>query len=66
MPKAATAPKLDEVRHEYFCLPREGEDAARLEGFLAYTDEASGLSRASSFVTRCLECGAATYRPLSD
>lgn len=61
---AAIASKLDTkaLRHEEFCLPRPGEPAARIEGFLAYEDDASGRSRPAAFVTRCLECGAASYK----
>ena len=55
---------LDKVTHEHFCLPRPGEEKPRMEGFIAYTDdEKSGRSRPAMFVTRCLECGAARYRP---
>jgi hypothetical protein len=61
MPAAATL-NAKALRHEEFCLPRPGEKEPRIEGFLAYEDDAvSGRSRVSAFVTRCLECGAASY-----
>ena len=51
------------LRHEEFCLPRPDEKEPRIEGFLAYEDDPeSGRARASAFVTRCLECGAASYK----
>lgn len=59
---AATALDTKNLRHEEFCLPRPGEKEPRVEGFTAYEDDAeSGKARASAFVTRCIECGAATY-----
>jgi len=52
-----------EVRHEAFCLPRPDEVAPRIEQFVALSDDpVSGKSRPTHDVTRCLECGAATYR----
>jgi hypothetical protein len=51
------------VRHEEFCLPRPGSDAPRVEQFAAMSDDPkTGKSTATHTVTRCLECGAATYR----
>lgn len=58
----AAVRKLAAVAHEHFCLPRPEADQPRLEGFVAYEDEPSGRSRPVAFVTRCLECGAATYQ----
>lgn len=50
------------LRHEYFCLPRPGDEEPRVEGFVAYIDDVeTGRSRPVSFVTRCLECGAQHY-----
>lgn len=68
MPAAPTAPKSrlnpKAIRHEAFCLPRPEAEEPRVEGFVAYTDDAgTGRSRAAAFVTRCLECGAAAYDP---
>ncbi len=65
MPKTAEPPTLDEVRHEYFCLPQEDAEAPRIEGFVSYIDTDAGRSAAHRFVTRCVECGATTYRPLT-
>jgi hypothetical protein len=66
---AATATKLDtdSIRHEDFCLPRPSEKEPRLEGFIAYEDDArTGRTRPAAFVTRCLECGAASYKRQTD
>lgn len=64
MPKIDT-PQLDEVRHEYFCQPTEGRNQIRLEGFPSYIDDPNtGRSRPTQWVTRCVECGASTYRPI--
>jgi hypothetical protein len=64
MPAISNTLDTKNLRHEEFCLPRPGADKPRVEGFLAYTDDPAGLSRPAMFVTRCLECGAATYRPI--
>jgi hypothetical protein len=54
------------VRHEEFCLPRPGADAPRLERFVAFADDPkTGKSAPTHNVTRCLECGAATYQQRS-
>jgi len=51
------------VRHETFCLSRPDELKPRIETFAAFgEDPVSGRSRPTHDVTRCLECGAATYR----
>ena len=50
------------IRHEEFCLPRPEESEARVEGFIAYEDDAAGRIRPAAFVSRCLECGAASYK----
>lgn len=49
------------LRHEEFCLPRPGEDAARIEGYRQPKYDDKGLAVASVSVVRCLECGAASY-----
>jgi hypothetical protein len=60
-----TAPVLEEVRHEYFCLPQEGADAPRIEGYPYYVDDpATGRSVPAVYVTRCVECGATSQRPI--
>jgi hypothetical protein len=52
-----------QIRHEEFCLPRPGLDAPRIESFVALADDPhTGKSTPTHNVTRCLECGAATYR----
>lgn len=52
------------VRHEEFCLPRPNEDAVRIERYVHFDDDPkSGRSFPTHDVTRCLECGAATYKP---
>lgn len=51
------------VRHEEFCLPRPGLTEPRIETFAAMSDDPkTGKSQPTHDVTRCLECGAATYR----
>lgn len=50
------------LRHEVFCLPRPGELAPRIESYVALSDDPKGRSRPTHDVTRCLECGAASYR----
>lgn len=58
----ATSIKVDTIRHERFCLPRPGLVEPRIEKFAAATDDlGTGRSRPSHDVTRCMECGAATY-----
>lgn len=58
-PVKTSAPKL---RHEEFCLPRPNEDAPRIERYTYMTDDpATGRSRPTHDVYRCLECGAASY-----
>lgn len=62
MPAVSTL-DVKSVRHEEFCLPRPGEKEPRLEGFTAYEDDAqTGRTRPAAVVTRCLECGAASYK----
>ena len=62
---ATTTRKLGDVRHEYFCpINRPDTDPPRIEGFPAYADNAAGQSRPAAFVTRCVECGAASYEPI--
>ena len=62
MPTAMTV----KVRHEDFCLPRPGESEPRVESYVHMGDDpASGRSAPTHDVTRCLECGAATYKPRS-
>lgn len=58
-----TSEKKVTVVHEVFCLPRPNQDAPRLEGFISYEDDVNGRSRPAAYVTRCVECGAATYEP---
>ncbi len=51
-----------EVRHEAFCLPTGNRAEVRIERFAAVSeDPVSGKSRPTHDVTRCIECGAATY-----
>jgi hypothetical protein len=66
---AATKSKVDAdaIRHEEFCLPRPGAGEPRVEGFIAYEDDAqTGRTRPAAVVTRCLECGAASYKRQTD
>lgn len=64
-PVAAAPVATDTLRHESFCLPRPELTAPRIEGFVHYIDDpASGRSRPSHNVKRCLECGAADYQPI--
>lgn len=50
------------IAHEEFCLPRPDEDGPRIESYSATGDDVNGRPRTLN-VTRCVECGAATYRP---
>jgi len=53
------------IRHEEWCAPREGATEVRVETFKALTDDpATGRSRATHTVSRCVECGAANYTPI--
>lgn len=56
------APALPKIAHEEFCLPRPENDEVRVEQYKALGVDDKGHERALR-VTRCLECGAATYRP---
>ncbi len=56
-------PNKATLTHEHFCLPRPEATEPRIEGFISYSDDASGRSVPTSQVTRCQECGAATYQP---
>lgn len=63
MAVTTTAPK---IRHEEFCLPRPGMDEPRIESYVHTDDDPkTGLSRPTHDVSRCLECGAATYKQRS-
>ena len=63
---SAAATMTDKVRHEDFCLPREGEKGPRIESYVHMGDDpASGRSAPTHDVIRCLECGAATYKARS-
>lgn len=65
MPGSSTA-VVDKVRHEEFCKPRPGEKEPRMETYLHMGDDpASGRSAPTHNVTRCLECGAASYQQRS-
>ncbi len=62
MPATKPMPK---VNHEAFCTPQSvrGDGPAeepRIEQFRAFGDDGRGRER-TLIVTRCLECGAATY-----
>lgn len=52
------------IRHEHFCQPTGGRAAVRIEQFLAYRDTQAGRSEPAVRVTRCMECGEATYDAL--
>ena len=49
------------LRHEVFCQPTGGRTEVRIEQFRALADDPKGRSRATHNVTRCTECGAASY-----
>jgi hypothetical protein len=56
----------DKVRHEEFCLPREGEKGPRIESYVHMGDDPkTGRTVPTHDVTRCLECGATNYQPRS-
>jgi hypothetical protein len=59
MPAATMTVK---VRHEDFCV----SEKPRIESYVHMGDDpASGRSAPTHDVTRCLECGAATYKARS-
>jgi hypothetical protein len=58
-PATATTPR---VSHEEFCLPRPELSEVRMESYPAVGLDNRGQER-TLIVTRCIECGAATYRP---
>jgi hypothetical protein len=50
------------LKHAEFCLPRPGLDEPRIEQYPAPKYAPDGITPAGSVtVTRCLECGEATY-----
>lgn len=54
-----------DLRHEVFCLPRPGAVEPRIEQYPHVDDDPqTGRSRATHNVTRCIECGAASYQPI--
>jgi hypothetical protein len=62
MPATVTTPK---VRHEEFCPVVDKGQEPRLESFDYIGDDpTTNRSRPTHHVTRCLDCGAATYRPI--
>lgn len=53
------------VRHEDFCPVVDKKAEPRMESFPYLGDDpATGRSRATHRVTRCLDCGAAHYQPI--
>lgn len=53
------------VRHEEFCLPRPGSDEPRIESYLHYEDDPRGGRSTPTYrITRCIECGAQTNKPI--
>ncbi len=62
----ATATVKDDLRHEVFCTPRPGVEEPRIETYTHLGDDPkTGRSFPTHDITRCLECGAATYQPRS-
>ena len=62
----ANATMTDKVRHEEFCLPREGEKGPRIESYVHMGDDPkTGRTAPTHDVTRCMECGATNYKPRS-
>ena len=59
-----TAPTLPKIRHEDFCPVVDKEQKPRLESY-AYLgeDPVTGRTRPTHDVQRCLDCGAASYKP---
>lgn len=55
---------LPEIRHEHWCRPTGERTQIRVEQFIAYRDMPTGRSDPAMRVTRCLECGEATYTDL--
>lgn len=63
--EAKAVPNANRVRHEEFCLPRPGADEPRIESFPYYGDDAAtGRSRITHRITRCMECGASHYEQI--
>lgn len=55
--------ELPAVRHEHWCQPTGDRGEVRIEQFLAHRDMPSGRSEVVMRVTRCMECGEASYDP---
>ncbi len=51
------------LAHEHFCQPTGDREEIRVEDYISYADDGDGRSVPAKLVTRCLECGAATYQP---
>lgn len=65
MASPRTAPTAPRIAHEEYCMPRPELEEVRVEVYPATGDDGRGNER-TLIVTRCLECGAASYRPKSD
>ncbi|MDR7253714.1 hypothetical protein J2X46_002704 [Nocardioides sp. BE266] len=59
------APAQPKIAHEEFCLKRPEYDEVRIESYVAHGVDGQGHERPLR-VHRCIECGAASYRPVSD
>ena len=62
---AATVAVVTQVRHEEFCLPAKGESERRIEVYPYHADDPrTGRSYQTHTVTRCIDCGATTYKEI--
>ncbi len=68
MPATATVNAAENLplAHELFCLPRPDEDGPRIESYTASGSLTPDGRERKWLVTRCQECGAASYRPKDD
>ena len=59
----APAPAKPKIRHEDWCPVVDKDAAARLESYpYLGEDPVTGRSRATHEITRCQDCGAASYK----
>ena len=60
------APQV-KIRHEEFCQPTGGRSEVRIESYSFYGDSAKGgRPVATHRITRCIECGEQTVKPIGE
>ncbi len=52
----------DNLPHELYCRPREGEDEPRIESFTVARTDDRGRVISRPRITRCVECGSQTVQ----